>query len=84
MSVVEVDLNLAAAVFPNRTSFFPIDPSKRRAAVRADHARPATWQLNVLVPRSTEIHVAKPMAISRNVCDIAPFFERRLYSSAAY
>ena len=66
MSVVEVDLNLAAAVFPNRTSFFPIPASGARSS--ADHARPATrWQLVVLVPRSTETHVAKPMAISRNV-----------------
>ena len=30
MSVVEVDLNLAAAVFPNRTSFFPIPASGAR------------------------------------------------------
>ena len=66
MSVVEVDLNLAAAVFPNRTSFFPI-PASGRARSSADHARPATrWQLVVLVPGSTETHVAKPMAISRN------------------
>ena len=62
---VEVNLNLAAAVFPNRTSFFTIPASGARSS--ADHARPATWQLVVLVPRSTETHVAKPMAISRNV-----------------
>ena len=32
MSVVEVDLNLAAAVFPNRTSFFPIPASGARSS----------------------------------------------------
>ena len=61
---VEVNLNLVAAVFPNRTSFFSIPANRARSS--ADHARLATWQLVVLVPRSTETHVAKPVAISRN------------------
>ena len=64
---VEVDLNLAAAVFPNRTSFFTIQASGAWSS--PGHARPATWQLVVLVPRSTETHVAKSMAISRNESD---------------
>ena len=56
---------LGCSCFPKpHASFFPIPASGARSS--ADHARPATWQLVVLVPRSTETHVAKPMAISRN------------------
>ena len=47
----------------------PASRARSRSSADIDHARPTTWQLVVLVPRSTETHVVKPMAISRNGLD---------------
>ena len=53
MSVVEVDLNLAAAVFSNRTSFFPIPASGARSSAQIMRdRRHGNWSSSCLeVPR---------------------------------
>ena len=64
---VEVDLGLASPVFPNRTPCLPSQQTARGRRPRIKlRSRSTTWQLVVLVPGSTDTHVAKHMAISRN------------------
>ena len=64
---VEVDLGLASPVLPNRTPCLPSQQTARGRPRIKLRSRSTTWQLVVLVPRSTDTHVAKHMAISRNV-----------------
>ena len=52
--------------FPKPHALFPIPANRAWSSADRSHARSTTWQLVVLVPRSTDTHVAKPMAISRN------------------
>ena len=58
--------------FPKPHALSPMHPSKPRAVVVRGsssnllRSRSTTWQLVVLVPGSTDTHVAKYMAISRN------------------
>ena len=61
-------VGLASPVFPNRTPCLPSQQTARGRRPRIKLRSPSTtWQLVVLVPGSTDTHVAKHMAISRNV-----------------
>ena len=59
------ELAISCSCFPKPHALVS-DLSKPRVVVRRYYARSTTWQQVVLVPRSTEAHVAKSMAISRN------------------